>query len=373
MIWFLAIFIFCVVLFFYIHIHYHLKTSDSLEVYEIDAEISKLQLEEVCNLHQPVLFSVPVSLSLPSFRDLSLASSSSSSSPSVSFIQRTREKKMEKIEKDGDEPKEDASGEMENVKEPKEKEKEKENEKEKEKENETDDNEEEKTIKMTIADCMNWSATHPDDTFVAQQNSAFLKSSGLEKKIQAQDALFRPPFACNWYYDLVFGTVDAFTDLQVDINHRNYIVCLEGTVTIKVFSPESMYVLSDDDNEDFFTNNNNNNNNNKNNKTVSPPSSNLAFLAKKNFRNPWKPHFFSVTESSSTSCIAFLKDKNMDIVLHAGQAVFIPAYWWYSIRFSSENCLVLKMHYRTFMNNLAILPQLAKSFYEVCLSYVKKM
>ena len=50
-----AVLIFCVVLFLYLHIYFHLKTSNDLEVYEID-QPSKDKLEEVCDLRQPVRF-----------------------------------------------------------------------------------------------------------------------------------------------------------------------------------------------------------------------------------------------------------------------------------------------------------------------------
>ena len=51
----LIILIFCSILFLYIHIYFHLKTSDDLEVYEIDRP-SKDKLEEICDLRQPVVF-----------------------------------------------------------------------------------------------------------------------------------------------------------------------------------------------------------------------------------------------------------------------------------------------------------------------------
>ena len=44
--YFIAIFIFCLVLFLYLHIQYHLKTSDDLEVYTIERP-SKETLEEL--------------------------------------------------------------------------------------------------------------------------------------------------------------------------------------------------------------------------------------------------------------------------------------------------------------------------------------
>ena len=52
---FLTVVIFSVVLFLYIHMHFHLKTSNDLEVYTIE-NVSKDRLEEICNLKQPVLF-----------------------------------------------------------------------------------------------------------------------------------------------------------------------------------------------------------------------------------------------------------------------------------------------------------------------------
>ena len=51
----LSVLIFCIVLFIYLHITFHLKISDDLEVYTIE-NVSKDRLEEICNLKQPVLF-----------------------------------------------------------------------------------------------------------------------------------------------------------------------------------------------------------------------------------------------------------------------------------------------------------------------------
>ena len=46
---------FCVILFMYLHIIFHLKTSEDLEIYEID-ETTKEKIEEIFDLRQPVLF-----------------------------------------------------------------------------------------------------------------------------------------------------------------------------------------------------------------------------------------------------------------------------------------------------------------------------
>ena len=51
----IGFFIFCLVLFIYLHVQFHLKTSNDLEMYEID-QASKEKLEEICDIRQPVIF-----------------------------------------------------------------------------------------------------------------------------------------------------------------------------------------------------------------------------------------------------------------------------------------------------------------------------
>jgi hypothetical protein len=48
--------IFCVVLFIYLHIMFQFKTSDDLEIYDVE-DCSKEKIEEIMDIRQPVLFS----------------------------------------------------------------------------------------------------------------------------------------------------------------------------------------------------------------------------------------------------------------------------------------------------------------------------
>ena len=50
----IAVVVFCLVLFIYLHVYFHLKKCDDLEIYEI-AQPSKDKLEEVCDIRQPVV------------------------------------------------------------------------------------------------------------------------------------------------------------------------------------------------------------------------------------------------------------------------------------------------------------------------------
>ena len=51
----IAFFVFCIILFLYLHINFHLKTSNDLEIFEIDKQ-TKESFEEICDFRQPVLF-----------------------------------------------------------------------------------------------------------------------------------------------------------------------------------------------------------------------------------------------------------------------------------------------------------------------------
>ena len=53
----------------------------------------------------------------------------------------------------------------------------------------------------------------------------------------------------------------------------------------------------------------------------------------------------------------FDKIKCLEVNLIEGQMIYIPAYWWYSIEYSSETT-ICSFKYRTYMNVVAIMPKL---------------
>ena len=46
----------------------------------------------------------------------------------------------------------------------------------------------------------------------------------------------------------------------------------------------------------------------------------------------------------------------IDFTLLPGKTLFIPAYWWYSVKFNDNNTSISTFKYRTYMNNIAISP-----------------
>jgi hypothetical protein len=63
--------------------------------------------------------------------------------------------------------------------------------------------------------------------------------------------------------------------------------------------------------------------------------------------NPWNPQPKFKADFDKIKCLEF--------VLTPGRFLFIPAYWWYTFKFE-ENTSVSCFKYRTYMNNVAISP-----------------
>ena len=52
----------------------------------------------------------------------------------------------------------------------------------------------------------------------------------------------------------------------------------------------------------------------------------------------------------------------MKINLKKGELLYIPSYWFYSIKFLVSNSIILNFKYDTYMNTLSILPEIIQSY-----------
>jgi hypothetical protein len=115
---------------------------------------------------------------------------------------------------------------------------------------------------------------------------------------------------------------DTCTPFRYEINYRNYFILTQGSAQIKMAPPHStkyLYPIYDYENFEFR----------------SPV-------------DPWKPQAKYVSDFDKIKCLEF--------TLIPGKPLFIPAYWWYSIRINNSNTSISCFHYRTYMNNIAITP-----------------
>ncbi len=260
--------IFCVVLFFYLHIHYHLKTSSDLEVYELSSP-SKETLEEICDLRQPTRFD---------FRSDSLTSRIRCMEEEYGAFE-VRVRDMTSSLGEGDDP----------------------------------------YVALPLGNVAQALERDKNSRYVIESNSSFLDETGLAKTYSAADPYLRPYMVASRTYDVLAGSRGARTQLRRELNYRTYFISVMGSVSIKLAPPKAdryLYPVYDYCNFEFR----------------SPV-------------DPWAPQ--AMYESD------FAKVKCLDVQLAPGQALFVPAYWWYSIEFSSHEDRVACCKYTTYMSALA--------------------
>ena len=202
-----AVLIFCVILFFYLHIYFHMKTSNDLEVYEID-QPSKDKLEEVCDLRQPVLFDYP------NERLMESCTLSAIRSAYGAFDVRLRNVKDAADEADTTEP----------------------------------------YVPLTLHAAAESFRSDKESRYVSENNGDFLEETGLVKTFKYNDAFLRPPMVSKCIYDVMCASPGTTTPLRYDLNYRNYYLVTQGSVKMRLIAPHAskyLYPVSDYDNFEF--------------------------------------------------------------------------------------------------------------------------
>ena len=264
-------FIFCLVLFIYLHIQFHFKTGEDLEMYEVE-QPSKDKLEEICDIRQPVLFD---------FESQKIEETSNKT-----FISNNYSAFEIKIR---------------NVKDI--------------------DTNSEIYIPLRLQTASKLFEEDKNSTFFSENNKDFLEETGVIKNLKYNDEFLRPYMVSNCNYDIMFGSNNTCTPFRYEINYRNFFLLTEGSAQIKLAPPHSikyLYPIYDYENFEFR----------------SPV-------------DPWSPQAKYMADFDKIKCLEF--------TLLPGKTLFIPAYWWYSIKFNNKTSISC-FNYRTYMNNLAIIP-----------------
>ena len=268
---FLTIFIFSIVLFLYLHIQYHLKTSNDLEIYTIETP-TKDKLEEICDIRQPVMFKgelddIKENCTLATLED----------------DYGAFDVKLRNIKERG----------------------------------------EQLYLPVVCNDVIKIFQTDKEEKYITEKNEEFLKETGVDKYYKYNDSFLRPPMVSNCSYDFMSGSTNSFTPLRYENAFRTYIFATTGRVRIKLIPPKySKYlnIQKDYENGEYYS-----------------------------LINPW-----NVAQQHKAD---FGKVRVLDIELEQGNVLFIPAYWFYTIKYV-EISSICQFQYKTYMNNIAILPEL---------------
>lgn len=202
----IAVVVFCSILFIYLHVHFHLKKVDDLEIYEI-CQPSKEKLEEVCDFRQPVV---------TDFNNQSIIDMCN-----LNYVKANYTGYDIKIR---------------NVKER--------------------DDETELYIPLGIVESIDLFKKDKESKYMSENNYDFLDESGLIKMYRNNDMFLRPSMVSSCNYDILFASLNVETPLRYEMNYRNYFVVTHGKAIVRLLVPKSkkyLYATNDYDNFEFIS------------------------------------------------------------------------------------------------------------------------
>ena len=200
--YFIAIFIFCLVLFLYLHIQYHLKTSNDLEVYTIEKP-SKETLEEICNIRQPVVFEFKNNRLLES---CNLANLDDNYGAFDIKLRDTQQK----------------------------------------------DENSELYLPFLLKEALKVFQDDKNAKYITENNSEFLEETAAVKNFRYNDSFLRPPMISKCTYDFWSGSVGARTPLRYNLEYRTFIYLTSGKAKLKLIPPHSRRYLNEEKDYDNF-------------------------------------------------------------------------------------------------------------------------
>lgn len=278
---FANIILFVIVLIIYLHIVKQLKTSEDLEIYEMDYT-SNTHLQEVCDVKQPVLFEY--------------------NSVSPDFYTELTNDKLDtcgiydvKVKDIKDYYTDNESNSVDYV-----------------------------TLPFQSANKLLKSDTH--SSYFTENNHEFVEDANLYQFFHLNDEHLKPSTTVVTKYDVITGSSGAYTPLRFHTDYRRLISTLSGKITIKMTpwkSSKYLYPVNDYENYEF-----------------------------RSHINVWAP------QPKYKNDISKLKFLEFDVM--PGFMLYIPPYWWYSIKFSDKtDTLVAGFTYNTVMNCVTNLPKWA--------------
>lgn len=203
-----GMFIFCVTLFLYLHIQFHLKTSNDLEIYEVD-QASKDKMEEICDLRQPVLLDFPEGEGLEKIVGTTNKNFLFDNYPI--FEVKIRDTK---------DTASDAT----------------------------------MCVPLTLHVAHKLFNDDKNSVYLSEGNMDFLQETGAIKNMSYNDEFLRPYLVSNCHYDVLFGSQGVETPFRYDLNYRNYYMVTQGSVKVKLAPPKSikyLYPVNDYENFEF--------------------------------------------------------------------------------------------------------------------------
>jgi len=206
---FFHIFLFILILFIYIHITHQYKTSEDMEIFEMDYQ-SNTHLQEVCNIKQPVLFHYK--------------------SIHPDFFNKLDNEHLDILDSYDVKVKDI-------------------------RDYYTEDPVIDYTV-MPFRSAETLMTTDTKSSYFIENNHNTIDEAGLLKTFQTNDEYFKPPFTMSTQYDILSGSKNVCTPLKYHTNEKMFLCVITGKITIKMTpwkSTKYLYQNKDYDMYEFWS------------------------------------------------------------------------------------------------------------------------
>jgi len=159
--------------------------------------------------------------------------------------------------------------------------------------------------------------------YISECNGDFVSDANMGDLYQRMDEYIKPAYACHTHYDILFGSPKTVFPMRYHTHDRIFLCVLSGKISVKMTNWKSYIhfkkgIVRDYENYEFWT-----------------------------CENPWK--------SSAGDTIQYL-----DFMVLTGQILYVPAYWFYSIRIEDPDTIISQIKYNTPANILANVSDIGK-------------
>ena len=165
-------------------------------------------------------------------------------------------------------------------------------------------------------------SSDPKSLYFTENNDDFIDETGLNKHFYELDALLKPILTLQTKYDIQCGSKNCITPLRYHTNYRQFYCVNSGKITVKMTpfkSKKYLHLIKDYENYEF--------------------------------RSP-----INVWNTQNEYMNDMDKMKFLEFDVNEGYMLYIPPYWWYSIKYTGDNNLLCGFRYNSIMNCIANLP-----------------
>ena len=197
---FVLVAIFLVVLFLYLHIYYHVQTSNELDIYEIGDDITKDKFEDLCKLKQPILIHTENDNLVNIMNkgknvektDVNIRNMAQKGEKNELYLPLNSEQAKILFEKD-------VSGQ-----------------------------------------------------YISMNNSEFIEETNISSILKENEGLLKPPLTYNTKYDILWGSKNSTTPFSYSLQYRNYLFVSSGECTIILSPPKYKKQLKSKENYEYL-------------------------------------------------------------------------------------------------------------------------